>query len=341
MHQITPPWNISKALLKQMNNIIITSAGRRVSLVKAFQQELKKRFPAAKVYTADMNPEWSSACRVSDGFFSLPHVSDALYINDLMQLCIVQGIKLIVPTIDTELIALSQNRNSFLNEGIIIAVSDFELVTMCRDKRKSNNLFEQHGIEVPIAVDKFHPTFPLFVKPYDGSLSKDILLVKNEAEWHPKLLENEKLMFMEYLSPVDYQEFTVDAYFSNLGELKCLVPRRRFEVRGGEISKGRTEKGRLYLSLIQFFKSIKGARSCLTMQFFEHRQTGRIVGIEINPRFGGGFPLSYEAGAEYPGFLIDEYLMGQTLPFYDDWIENRVMLRYDAEVILDSNDFAS
>lgn len=334
-----PLWNILKARLNQMNNILITSAGRRVSLVKAFQQELTKRVPAAKVYTADMNPEWSAACRVSDGFFSLPCVSDSSYINGLINLCKKQGIRLIVPTIDTELLALSQNRNAFLDEGIIVAVSDFELVTMCRDKRLTNGLFEEHGIEVPIAVDKFYPTFPLFVKPYDGSLSKDILLVKNEAEWYPNLLENEKLMYMEYLSPVDYQEFTVDAYFSNLGELKCLVPRRRVEVRGGEISKGRTEKGRLYLSLIQFFKSLKGARSCLTMQFFEHRSTGRIVGIEINPRFGGGFPLSYEAGAEYPGFLIDEYLMGQTLPFYEDWIDNRVMLRYDAEVILDINDF--
>lgn len=112
-------------------------------------------------------------------------------------------------------------------------------------------------------------------------------------------------------------------------------------MRGGEFSNGRTEKGRLYLSLIQFFKSLKGALSCLTMQFFEHRQNGRNVGKEINPRFGGGFPLSYEAGAKYPGFLIDEYLKGQTLPFYDAWVENRVMLRYDAEVILDSNDFTS
>lgn len=324
-----------------MNNILITSAGRRVSLVIAFQQELRKRFPAAKVYTADMNPEWSSACRVSDGFFPLSHVSDSLYISDLIKLCKKQGIKLVVPTIDTELIILSKNRNSFLKEGIIVAVSDFELVTMCRDKRKTNNLFKILGIEVPKEVNKLQPTFPFFVKPYDGSLSKDILLVKNESDWHPRLLENEKLMFMEYLSPVDYQEFTVDAFFSNLGELKCLVPRRRVEVRGGEISKGRTEKGRLYLSLIQFFKSLKGARSCLTIQFFEHRQTGQIVGIEINPRFGGGFPLSYEAGAKYPGFLIDEYIIGLTLPFYDDWVENKVMLRYDAEVILDSSDFAS
>jgi carbamoyl-phosphate synthase large subunit len=165
------------------------------------------------------------------------------------------------------------------------------------------------------------------------------LLVHNASELHESLLENDKLMFMEYLHPDDYQEFTVDAFFDNQGQLKCLVPRRRIEVKGGEISKGRTEKGALYKYLKSKFSYIPGARACLTMQFFEHRQSGRIFGIEINPRFGGGFPLTYAAGANFPGFLIAEHILGQGVPFFDGWIDQCVMLRYDAEVILDSDDF--
>jgi carbamoyl-phosphate synthase large subunit len=76
------------------------------------------------------------------------------------------------------------------------------------------------------------------------------------------------------------------------------------------------------------------------MQFFEHRETRRIVGIEINPRFGGGFPLTYSAGGSYPGFLIDEYILGKNIDFYEGWIDGRVMLRYDAEVIIDANSFS-
>lgn len=321
-------------------NILITSAGRRVSLVKAFRNDLNARIPGAKVFTAEMNPEWSAACRISDGYFVLPRVTDTEYIQLLLDLCIREDVGLVVPTIDTELLVLAANVDLFAASGITLAVSDLSLVSRCRDKRNTNALFLELGIDVPRPIDKHQPSFPLFIKPYDGSLSKDILLVRNASEWRESFLENEKLMFMEYLHPDDYQEFTVDAYFDKQGMLKCLVPRRRIEVRGGEISKGRTEKGALYESLRNSFNHIPGARSCLTMQFFEHRKSGRIVGIEINPRFGGGYPLSYAARASYPAFLIEEYLLGGEMSFFEDWVDRRVMLRYDAEVILDAEDFS-
>ena len=64
-----------------MNNILITSAGRRVGLVRSFQKELKKKFPTSKVFTAEANPQWSSACRISDGYFTIPRVDNENYIN--------------------------------------------------------------------------------------------------------------------------------------------------------------------------------------------------------------------------------------------------------------------
>jgi carbamoyl-phosphate synthase large subunit len=256
-----------------------------------------------------------------------------------LDLCIREDVGLVVPTIDTELLVLAANIDLFAASGIALAVSDLSLVSKCRDKRNTNELFLEFGIDIPRPIDKHQPSFPLFIKPYDGSLSKDIMLVRYESEWRDSFLENEKLMFMEYLHPDDYQEFTVDAYFDKQGMLKCLVPRRRIEVRGGEISKGITEKGTLYHTIRKTFNHIPGARSCLTMQFFEHRKNGRIVGIEINPRFGGGFPLSFAADASYPGFLIDEYILGKETDFYEDWIDNLVMLRYDDEIIIDAKDF--
>jgi len=322
-----------------MKNILISSAGRRVSLVKAFQKELKFRFPEAKVFTTDMNPQWSSACRVADGYFQLSRVDAPDYMKRLITICLENQIGLIVPTIDTELLILSEHREELLKLGIVAAVSDYALIQRCRDKRLTNALFEEMGIDVPRKVDPLAPTFPLFIKPYDGSLSRDILLVKSAAEWHTGLLTNEKLMYMEYLSPDDYQEFTVDAFFDDAGELKCLVPRKRVEVRGGEISKGRTEKKKLYETLQLHFRNLAGARSCLTMQFFEHKQNHRIVGIEINPRFGGGFPLTYEAGGNYPAYLVEEYLSGKKLSYHDGWEHGKVMLRYDAEVFLSDGDF--
>jgi carbamoyl-phosphate synthase large subunit len=322
-----------------VNNILITSAGRRVGLVRAFQAELKKKFPFSKVYTAEANPEWSSACRISHSFFTIPRVDNENYVKSILELCINEEIKIVIPTIDTELLVLSDSKELFLLNNIQIVVSDFGLISKCRDKRITNLLFKDLKINTPRAIDKNNPSFPLFIKPYDGSLSKDIYLINNKEELTSSILNNPKLMFMEYINPKDFNEYTVDAYYDKSCELKCLVPRRRIEVRGGEISKGKTEKRDFYEILKDKLGFIKGANGCLTIQFFIGKEMEEIIGIEINPRFGGGFPLSYASGANYPEYIILEYMMDEPIPFNDNWIENRVMLRFDSEVILDQDDF--
>jgi len=324
-----------------MSNILITSAGRRVELVRSFQIELKKKFLNSKVYTAEAKPEWASACRISDGFFTIPRVDSENYINSILELCIKHEIKIVIPTIDTELLVLSNAKELFLLNSIHIIVSDFELITKCRDKRKTNKLFSDLSINVPTPIVKENPTFPLFIKPYDGSLSKDIYLINCKEELSESLINNPKLMFMEYINPSNFNEYTIDAYYDKSNILKCLVPRRRIEVRGGEISKGRTEKLKFYYILKEKLNSIKGANGCLTIQFFVGKLNEEIIGIEINPRFGGGFPLSYASGANYPEYIIQEYLMNEPIEFKDNWVENRVMLRYDSEVILDQDDFTN
>jgi carbamoyl-phosphate synthase large subunit len=324
-----------------LSNILITSAGRRVGLVRAFQTEIKKNFPNGKVYTAEANPYWSAACRISDGFYSIPRVDNENYINSIYNLCIKENIKIVIPTIDTELIVLSKARDFFFSKNIHVIVSDLDFVLKCRDKRETNSLFKNVNINIPKSISKDNPTFPVFIKPYDGSLSKDIFLIKEKEDLTDSIMTNPKLMFMEYISPDDFQEYSVDAYYDKNNVLKCLVPRRRIEIRGGEISKGRTEKGVFYNILKEKLHYIKGAVGCLTIQFFVSRTSDCILGIEINPRFGGGFPLSYASGANYPSYIIHEYLMNEAIQFKENWIENRVMLRFDSEVILDQDDFTS
>jgi len=70
------------------------------------------------------------------------------------------------------------------------------------------------------------------------------------------------------------------------------------------------------------------------MQVFMQNDTQNIYAIEINPRFGGGFPLSYLAGANYPKWIIQEYLQGKQIAEYQDWQENLLLLRYDHEVLV-------
>ena len=159
-------------------NILITSAGKRVTLTKQFQETLRRFYPEAKVFTTDMNPAMAPAGIVSDGCIAVPRVTDSGYIEMLLTICKEKGIRIIVPTIDTELLVLAENKELFQENGIEPMVSELPFIQACRDKRNTGTFLNSHDIRVPAPVDKYHPTFPLFAKPYDGSLSKDLYVVR-------------------------------------------------------------------------------------------------------------------------------------------------------------------
>ena len=316
-----------------MNNILILSAGRRVELVEAFKTELVKRKLDYKVLTTDLKPELSAACHIADRSFKAPSVTDAAYIPFLYTLCKQEGIRLVVPTIDTELILLSKHREVFENENIHIIISDTDIVQHCRDKRLTANLFKDLGINTPQIYSLDSIKFPCFAKPYDGSCSVGAQFIKNQESLTDALRQNKKMMFMAFIDE-SYTEFTVDIYYDRHGHLKCLVPRKRIEVRGGEISKGITQRNQLYDYLLPKLEGLKGSRGCITLQIFANPSTNEFAAIEINPRFGGGYPLSYSAGAHYPGWLIDEYIHHKDILFFDAWEANLIMLRYDAKILI-------
>lgn len=315
-------------------NILISSAGKRVSLVRFFQKEMKAAFGNGKVFTTDLFPELSPACQVADQAVRVRRVSEPGALEELLEICRQHEIKLMIPTIDTELEFLATHKDAFLAVGTKVVVSELEFVKKCRDKRKTEDLFKTLGIPVPKAMDINNPVFPFFAKPYDGSLSKDIYVIKGPEDITPQVSGNPKLMFMEYLSPKEYTEFTVDMYYGLDHELKCAVPRQRIEVRAGEINKGVTRKNELYQILTDRMKVLPGAVGCITAQFFLDNTRTRVYGIELNPRFGGGYPLSYLAGANYPGYVLQEWLKGESMNFYDQWENNMLMLRYDDEIIV-------
>jgi carbamoyl-phosphate synthase large subunit len=316
-----------------MKNILLLSAGRRVELAQAFKAEMIFRSLNSKLYATEINPKFSAACQFVDKAFHAPHVTDPLFVDYLLSTCLTWGIGLVVPTIDTELLILSQNRDNFAAHGINIVISNEELVRVCRDKRLTASLFAELGMDSPKIYSRESIQFPCFVKPYDGSCSIGAFTIRDPEMLTDTLLSDEKMMFMELIEG-GFNEYTVDAYFDRKGILCCCIPRQRLETRAGEVSKGVTRRHHVYEYLLERLPLLNGARGCITFQLFSNPATGRFAALEINPRFGGGFPLSYSAGANYPGWLIDEYLLERDISFLDSWESDLMMLRYDAKVLV-------
>ncbi len=316
-------------------NIIITSAGRRVSLVRAFKTELAKLVDNGKVYAADANPQQSAACHVADGFVEVPLVKSSKYIDTLIAFCTQNDISLVIPTIDMELMVLATHINQFKASNITVVLSSKDFIRKCRNKRIIHEFFTSKGISVAKEYQKDNYSLPIYIKPLDGSRSVDNYIIRCKEELRDFHFSNEKLMFLEYLDHDHYDEFTCDLYYNKQGSLKCVVPRKRIEVRDGEVNKGLTLNNELVPYIKKHLKTIEGARGCLTAQFFMHKTNHTIYGIEINPRFGGGFPLSYLAGANFPKWVIQEYLFDQEInENFDVWESNLLMIRYDDEILV-------
>ncbi|RTY34905.1 ATP-grasp domain-containing protein [Chlorobium phaeovibrioides] len=321
--------------MNSKKNVLLLSAGRRVELLLAIKSEIKERGLNSRVFTTDLNPKMSAACHVADQAFAISRATEDGYMDQLLELCEEQEVGLVIPTIDTELLRLSEHRDRFSAEGIELVISDESLVRVCRDKRLTAQLFNSVGIDVPRILDRKELTFPCFAKPYDGSRSVGAAKLSQAADLSDGMRDDPKMMFMEFIDQ-SFDEYTVDAYYDRKGVLTCLVPRHRLEVRDGEINKGVTRKHHVYEYLIDKLAKIKGARGCLTVQLFAHPHEKRYAALEINPRFGGGYPLSYSAGANYPGWLIDEYLLTKEIGHFDGWTSDLMMLRYDAHVLVEN-----
>lgn len=315
-------------------NILITSAGKRVELVKEFKETVNQMNLNCRVYTTELNPQLAPAAFVSDGCKQVPRVTAEGYVDILFEICREWNVGLVVPTIDTELKVLAENKEKFATIGCQLLVSSLDFVSICRDKRLIERFFVNHQIRVPEKRDKNKPVFPMFAKPYDGSLSIDTFILRSSEDLSPCVMEHPKLMFMEYIDKKVYREYTVDMYYGRDNTVKGIVPRERIEIRAGEINKGITRKNDVVSFLRERLEYLPGVIGCVCLQLFYHPETHDIVGIEINPRFGGGYPLSYAAGANFPEKAIREYLLGEEIDYNEDWKDKTLMLRYDAAVIV-------
>jgi carbamoyl-phosphate synthase large subunit len=229
---------------------------------------------------------------------------------------------------------LSKNLQLFKDNAIEIVISDYETIKIFRDKRLTHNFFVKNTINVAKEFTKENYTLPLYIKPIDGSRSVDNYIVTSKEDLTDYHFSNDKLMFLEYLDHKKHVEYTIDLYYDKNSDLKCLIPRKRIEVRDGEVNKALTANAVFIPEMWNKLKKITGFRGCITLQIFENIETNKIYGIEINPRFGGGYPLSYLSGGNFVKWIIDEYLLDNKIEIFNNWEKNLLMLRYDDEVLV-------
>lgn len=321
-------------------NVLITSAGRRTSLLTAFKRAAEKR--GGKVFAGDIDSLAPALYFANEGI-RLSLINEPGYIDSIKQVTVEHNINIIVPTIDTELPVFSWYRSEFLSLGCQLVISSPELIGITQDKWETVCFFREKGIRTPRTSllnpkdgykikDEYDLPDDVFIKPRNGSASKHTYrLCKKEifsfADKVPSPIVQEYLPF---------PEITVDALLDFDGNLIHYVPRRRIRTLGGESIQGVTlADNDLRNWLMRVFTIIGelGGRGPITVQCFL-APDGPILS-EINPRFGGGFPLTLAAGGDYPEWILQMVEGKKITQKIGEYKVGLYMSRYYSELILD------
>lgn len=304
-------------------NILFTCAGRRTYLLKYFKENLEA---GDKVVATDMQLT-APALQVADVKIQVPAVYDPKYIDVTLEICKEQKIEALLSLNDLELPILAANKIRFEEIGVKLIVSDLSVIDIAFDKYKTARWVESLGLKSPksyvslaeakkaLEVGELH--FPLFMKPRWGSGSIGLETVEDmeELEIYYQLLTkkikktilatasvgDEYIIIQEKLTG---KEFGLDVMNDLEGNHVAVSVKQKLAMRAGETDKAVTvdlpkvrEMGKIIGTALKHI----GNLDVDVMQ----NENGDYCVLELNPRFGGGFPFSYEAGVNMPKAIVE------------------------------------
>lgn len=303
-------------------NILFTCAGRRTYLLKYFRENMSE---GDKIIATDMQLS-APALQVADIKLQVPAVYDPHYIKTTLDICRTYAVDALLCLNDLELPILAENKARFEEIGVKVIVSDLQVIDICFDKYKTAQWVESIGLNAPRtyvtlasakqALAKGEIAFPLFMKPRWGSGSIGLETIEDieELEIYYHLLMkkikktilatasigDEYIMIQEKLTG---KEFGLDVMNDLEGNYVAVSVKQKLAMRAGETDKATT----VDLPEVRDMGATIGCNlkhiGNLDVDIMQ-RANGDYCVLELNPRFGGGFPFSYEAGVNLPKAII-------------------------------------
>lgn len=303
-------------------NILFTCAGRRTYLLKYFKENMAE---GDKVVATDMQLS-APALQAADVKLQVPAVYDPEYVNITLNICKEQKIDALISLNDLELPILAENKAKFEALGVKVIVSDPQVIDIAFDKYKTAQWVESLGLVAPKtyvrladvkeALAKGEIEFPLFMKPRWGSGSIGLESIADMEELHiyynllmkkikktilaTASVGDEYIMIQEKLTG---SEFGLDIMNDLNGKNVAVSVKQKLAMRAGETDKAVTVDLPEVREMGKKIGEALGHIGNLDVDIMQ-RADGAYCVLELNPRFGGGYPFSYEAGVNMPKAII-------------------------------------
>ena len=290
------------------NNILFTCVGKKAHLIKQFCASIKSNLLDLKCIAIDSS-KYAAALYFADEFFISPKANEKSYKDFILEICKKKSIGLIIPFTDYDIILLSENKEFFLKNNISVMVPDNNNILKYRNKFITAKIFNENNIQIPktYSIHDITKCKKIISKPIAGSGSQGLSILTKE-NFNKSISNNKNLIIQEF---IDGYEITCDLLVEDF-KMVVASQRKRLKVRDGEVMNAKMIN---HSTVLDSLGRMPGAFSMedgiYTIQCMVKDNIPYFT--EINPRVGGGIPLTIHSGLDLPMAVIQKFILKEKI----------------------------
>lgn len=314
-------------------NVLLTSVGRRAYMVKYFKEVLGD---SGQVHVCNSDDK-TVAFHYADKSVISPLIYDDNYIPFLLDYCKENKIDVLISLFDIDLMVLARSKENFAAVGTRVIVSEPELIEICNDKWKTYLFLKENGFNVPKtylslqqvlrAVDSGELSYPIIVKPRFGCGSIAMSVAEDEMALLYYFRRNTRTISRSYLKyesdavsadeQIIYQEFLKGQEYgadiiNDLNGKHCsVIAKKKIAMRAGETDIAEIVDEPAIKAECERLGTL--TKHIANMDCDVFLVDGKPYILEMNARFGGGYPFSHMAGCNLPKAIV-QWCMGNHVP---------------------------
>lgn len=302
-------------------NVLLSAVGRRAYLVEYFKQAVHPL--GGKVFVTNTHSD-ATGFLAADVAEIVPPSADSTYVDVMVGLCRKWNVKLLFSLHDWDAPTLARARQEFLDVGTIPVMGSAELLATCLDKLATVRELEKLGVAVPRTVQTVEDAlarlkFPMIVKPRWGQGSVGLFRVASETELRAAfaLSDSQARRFAAACPEIDASkpqvivqecllgpEYGCDIVNDLNGKFRRAFVKHKFAMRSGETDAAESVSHPAIEAAAARIGAWSGHLGCMDSDWMLDAKGDPCL-IELNPRFGGGYPFTHCAGANVPQACVD------------------------------------